>query len=137
MPWRGRISEHRLSASYGLMTAREMLALSESISGAVGKDTIPAESSPQSAASNVIRHANRLAEARTALGMSQRQVAEALGVSRSTYSLYEAGLFLPSREVLERICGLLGKTVEELYPDARSRAFYAGGLIPAQSEGVM
>jgi len=61
-----------------------------------------------------------------ALVQSQQQVAEAIGVPRWTYAMFESGMILPSPEVMESLCGLFNKTTDDLYPDPRSRAFYGG-----------
>ncbi len=45
----------------------------------------------------------RLRELRTAAGMTQKEVAEHLGLQRSTYAYYETGATDPSLPVLQRV----------------------------------
>ena len=59
---------------------------------------------------------------------TQQEVADALGCGQWLYLMFETGMVLPSPEVLEPMSALFGKTVEKLYDDLRSRAFYGGSL---------
>lgn len=56
----------------------------------------------------------RLREVRSSTGMSQNQVAEALGVSRSAYAYYETGATRPDLETLIRIARVFGVTTDYL-----------------------
>ena len=49
-----------------------------------------------------------LHEARAAAGLSIRIVAEAAGVSESSYGNYEHGFYYPRPDARERLCALLG-----------------------------
>lgn len=57
--------------------------------------------------------ARRLVEARGK--MSQRDAAEAIGVSRSTLSMYEIGQRIPKDEIKIRIADVYGLSVQELF----------------------
>ena len=58
---------------------------------------------------------NRLKEARTEAGMSQGQLAEAVGVSRNTISSIETGQFNPTAKLALILCIALDKTFEDLF----------------------
>ena len=58
---------------------------------------------------------NRLKEARTQAGMSQGQLAEAVGVSRNTISSIETGQFNPTAKLALILCIALDKRFEELF----------------------
>jgi len=47
--------------------------------------------------------------------MSQEQLAEAVGVTRQTIGMIEAGKFNPSLQLCIAICKTLGKTLDELF----------------------
>lgn len=61
-----------------------------------------------------IRLARNIATRRKALGLTQAQLAEKLGVETETLSRFERGKHLPSLATLERLAGLLQVTVSEL-----------------------
>lgn len=61
------------------------------------------------------RLANRLREAREAKGMTQAQLAEAIGVSRKTVNTVENGVFVPSTLIALKLAAALGETVESLF----------------------
>ena len=46
----------------------------------------------------------KLKELRKAKGVSQKQVADAIGVTLSAYSNYEQGIREPSYDILKKIC---------------------------------
>ncbi|MBQ8444110.1 MAG: helix-turn-helix transcriptional regulator [Clostridia bacterium] len=46
----------------------------------------------------------RLRELRKGLGVSQTEVAKAVGISASAYSNYEQGIREPSYEILKKLC---------------------------------
>ena len=56
----------------------------------------------------------RLRELRTVAGMTQREVAEHLGVERSTYAYYETGAIEPSLPLLQRLAAEYRVSVEYL-----------------------
>lgn len=58
---------------------------------------------------------NRLKEARQAAGMSQEELAEAVGVSRNTISSIETGQFSPTAKLALVLCIALNVTFEELF----------------------
>jgi putative transcriptional regulator len=53
--------------------------------------------------------------ARASLDMSQEQLAEAVGVTRQTIGMIEAGKFNPSLQLCIAICKVLGKTLDEIF----------------------
>ena len=57
----------------------------------------------------------KLKAARVALGMSQQDVANSLGVSRQTINAVESGEYNPTINLCIAICKLLGKTLDELF----------------------
>lgn len=58
---------------------------------------------------------NKLAEARLKAGLSQAQLAEAVGVSRNTISSIETGQFCPTAKLALILCIALDKKFEELF----------------------
>jgi putative transcriptional regulator len=59
--------------------------------------------------------ANRLKEARGELGLTQAQLAEAVGVTRKTINTVENGVFVPSTLLALKIARALGRPVEALF----------------------
>lgn len=57
----------------------------------------------------------RLKSARAALDMSQKEVAEAVGVTRQTLNAIENGDYNPSINLCIAICRALGKTLDQLF----------------------
>lgn len=57
----------------------------------------------------------KLKAARAALGMSQQDVANLLGVSRQTINAVESGDYNPTIKLCISLCKLLGKTLDELF----------------------
>ncbi|MGX8702338.1 helix-turn-helix transcriptional regulator [Caproiciproducens sp.] len=57
----------------------------------------------------------RLKSARAALDMSQKEVAEAVGVTRQTLNAIENGDYNPSVNLCISICRVLGKTLDQLF----------------------
>ena len=49
------------------------------------------------------------------MGLSQRQVAEALGISQSSYAMIEGGHRHPRKEVEKKLADFFGVTVDELF----------------------
>jgi putative transcriptional regulator len=63
---------------------------------------------------------NQVRELRTQRGLSQAQVAAALGVSRQTVISIENGRYLPSLPLAFRIARLFGMPVEKMFdPDGQ------------------
>ena len=59
--------------------------------------------------------AERLKSIRKSRGVSQKELADALGVSASTVSMYECGSREPSVPLIERICTALDVSPSELF----------------------
>lgn len=53
--------------------------------------------------------------ARTQLDMTQKQLAEKVGVSRQTINSIEQGTYNPTIKLCRAICRVLGKTLDELF----------------------
>lgn len=58
---------------------------------------------------------NNLKQARVEKGMSQTELAEAVGVSRNTISSIETGQFNPTAKLALILCIALDKKFEELF----------------------
>jgi putative transcriptional regulator len=61
------------------------------------------------------RLANRLKEKRTALGLTQADLAERCGVTRKTVNTVENGVFTPSALLALKLGRALGEPVETLF----------------------
>ncbi len=59
--------------------------------------------------------ATSLRELREAAGLTQGQLAEAIGVSRKTINTVENGVFVPSTVIALKLARALGCAVEELF----------------------
>jgi len=57
----------------------------------------------------------RVKAARAALDMTQKDLAEAISVSRQTMNAIEKGDYYPSVKLCIAICKVLGKTLDELF----------------------
>lgn len=57
----------------------------------------------------------RMKAARAGAGLSQAQLAEAVGVTRQTIGLIEAGGYNPSLNLCISICKTLGVTLNDLF----------------------
>lgn len=57
----------------------------------------------------------RLKSARAAKDMSQKDVAEAVGIARQTMNAIESGDYNPSIKLCMAICKVLNKTLDELF----------------------
>ena len=53
--------------------------------------------------------------ARAARDMTQKQLADAVGVSRQTINAIEQGEYNPTIKLCRAICRVLGKTLDELF----------------------
>lgn len=58
---------------------------------------------------------NSLKERRAALGLTQAELAERVGVTRKTVNTVENGVFTPSALLAIKLAKALGVTVEELF----------------------
>ena len=61
------------------------------------------------------RLANCLREVREAKGLTQAQLAEAIGVSRKTVNTVENGVFVPSTIIALKLAAALDRPLEELF----------------------
>ena len=57
----------------------------------------------------------KLKAARAALDLSQKDLAEAVGVTRQTVNAIEQGEYNPTIRLCRAICKLLGKSLDELF----------------------
>lgn len=57
----------------------------------------------------------KLKAARAARDMTQKDLAEAVGISRQTVNAIEQGEYNPSIKLCRAICRTLGKTLDELF----------------------
>lgn len=57
----------------------------------------------------------KLKSARASLDMSQEDLAQAVGVTRQTIGMIEAGKFNPSLKLCIAICRTLGKTLNDIF----------------------
>ncbi len=57
----------------------------------------------------------RIKAARAAKDMSQKEVAEAIGVTRQTMNAIENGEYNPSLKLCIAVCKVLDKTLDELF----------------------
>ena len=57
----------------------------------------------------------RMRNARMGSGLSQQQLADAVGATRQTIGLIEAGRYNPSLKLCTAICKTLGKTLDDLF----------------------
>lgn len=57
----------------------------------------------------------KLKAARALLDMSQKELADAVGVSRQTVNAIEKGDYNPTIKLCRTICRVLGKTLDELF----------------------
>ena len=58
---------------------------------------------------------NRMRAARAERGMSQADLAAAVGVTRQTSSMIESGNYNPTLRLCLGICRALGKTLDQLF----------------------
>ena len=61
------------------------------------------------------RLANRLKDKRAALGWTQAELAERVGVTRKTVNTVENGVFVPSALLALKLARALGEPVENLF----------------------
>ena len=57
----------------------------------------------------------KLKAARAGMDMSQKDIAEVVGVTRQTINAIESGDYNPSIKLCIAICRVLGKTLDELF----------------------
>ena len=61
------------------------------------------------------RLANGIKERRAELGLTQAELAEAVGVTRKTVNTVENGVFVPSTVLALKLARALGRPVEEIF----------------------
>ncbi|MDD5947194.1 MAG: helix-turn-helix transcriptional regulator [Oscillospiraceae bacterium] len=57
----------------------------------------------------------KLQQIRSEKNISQRELAEAIGVSRNTINRIELGIVVPNLDTCKRICDYLGVTLDEVF----------------------
>lgn len=57
----------------------------------------------------------RMKQSRIDAGLSQQQLADAVGATRQTIGLIEAGRYNPTLKLCTAICKTLGKTLDDLF----------------------
>lgn len=62
----------------------------------------------------------KIKAARGALDMTQKELAEAVGVSRQTMNAIEQGDYNPTIKLCRAICRVLGKSLDELFGEEES-----------------
>lgn len=72
------------------------------------------------------RVGERLTQIRTALGLSQRELAEKADLSQSAVAQFETGARLPSTGALQSLCSVLGIPMEKLLGGDTSQETDAG-----------
>jgi transcriptional regulator with XRE-family HTH domain len=53
--------------------------------------------------------------------MTQQQLADVMGVKRTTVSMWESGASLPSADKLPKLARVLGCTIDELFAEESER----------------
>lgn len=108
--WGGRkgLSSHRGAADAPSLSQKAHRSARASESAAADKSA---------AASNSVASGKnlRMKAARVACGMSQSDLAEAVGVTRQTIGLIEAGGYNPTLNLCCSICKTLGVTLNDLF----------------------
>ena len=79
------------------------------------KDKCP--SRPGALSSYLYSMTNELRRLRENLGLSQGQLAQAIGVSRQTINAIETGRYLPSLPLAFAIARFFGRHIEEVFHD--------------------
>lgn len=83
-----------------------------------------------------------LRTARKSANLSQKEVAEAIGVAKSTYSLYESGAREPDVNKIRKLAKLLGVTgdallgLDEDHPDTLAAHFDGEDFTPEEMEEI-
>ena len=78
---------------------------------------------------------NRIRDFRKAKGLTQAELAQALGVSRSTVSMWEYGSNEPNLDMLDRIAAALGIHVNRLTQDEAALRTHISSRAWAQANG--
>lgn len=64
----------------------------------------------------------KLKTVRTAMDMSQQQLADAVGVTRQTIGMIKAGKYNPTLNLCISICKVLGKTLDDIFWEEEENA---------------
>ncbi|GFH43399.1 hypothetical protein Hs30E_19500 [Lactococcus hodotermopsidis] len=59
---------------------------------------------------------NNLKKEREAVGLTQKKIAQLIGISEHGYQNYESNRRIPNVYTAQKIAKILGKQVEELFP---------------------
>lgn len=79
---------------------------------------------------------DRLKALRTNKHMTQRQLAQLLGVTKSMVSAYETGIRYPSYDILIRLAGIFGVTTDYLLGRENRRCVSVDGLSDRQVQMI-
>lgn len=66
----------------------------------------------------------RLYELRSAKGMSQAELARAIGISAGSIGMYESGARMPSRSMMERLCDYFNVSLDYMSGKEDRSAYY-------------
>lgn len=78
--------------------------------------------------------ASRLIRLRGDKNLTQQELGDAVGISHSQISRYEAGQAMPRKTVLRKLADALGVTVEEFHKTAKEPPLISVGLITPEGE---
>ena len=78
----------------------------------------------------------KLKLARVELDMTQGDLAEAVGVTRQTIGLIEAGKYNPSLSLCQSICRCLGKTLDQLFWEEEDEKYKLWQKFPVPKIGT-
>lgn len=74
-------------------------------------------------------------EYREANGLTQQQVADALGIDRSTYAYYESGKTTPGFDTIDKLLHLFGINYSDLFSSPAAQIKVADNSSGSQSSG--
>lgn len=80
--------------------------------------------------------ANRLKIYRKNMGLTQQQVADIIGVRRSSYSYYEIGKSRPKLEAMNKLAKLYNTSVDELMSDTDSINSEENDYVTSTEQGI-
>ena len=76
----------------------------------------------------------KIRNARKALGLTQRQLAEQIGVSNTSISNWEKGLSRPDADLIQNLCGVLRLQPNDFYGTTETPA--GDGRYPVSDEDI-
>lgn len=79
----------------------------------------------------------RLRMLRQARGLTQKQLADQLGLTKSVVSAYETDLRMPSYDVLIKISAIFGATTDELLGIGKREMIDVSGLSAADKQLIL